>query len=214
MEEQLTESVETFEIGQIFTEMYPPEAAMWCNNNNAYMEEIEPTTEEKVEKEKVADAEYDEEGNLIKEEAYEEKTVSVTVRRFQIKAIPEPTVEEIRELKLESLNNQFENVRNTAWIMSSLGFEADANEVANTNIDGLIKTVKATGQEPVYFCDKNNQYHALSLAELETLQLEVIQNGQNLYAQKWAYRDAINAATTVEEINAVDIQFTMMDFTA
>ena len=31
-----------FYIGQIFTEMYPSEAAEWCNNNNCYMDEIEP----------------------------------------------------------------------------------------------------------------------------------------------------------------------------
>ena len=27
-----------FKIGQTFTEKYPPEAAVWCNNNNAYIE--------------------------------------------------------------------------------------------------------------------------------------------------------------------------------
>lgn len=29
-------------IGQIFNEMYPPEASEWCNDNQAYIEEIEP----------------------------------------------------------------------------------------------------------------------------------------------------------------------------
>ena len=32
----------SYEIGQIFEEKYPPEVALWCNNNNAYIEEIEP----------------------------------------------------------------------------------------------------------------------------------------------------------------------------
>lgn len=31
-----------FEIGQIFEGMYPQEAAEWCNNNDAYIDEIEP----------------------------------------------------------------------------------------------------------------------------------------------------------------------------
>lgn len=31
----------TFEIGQIFEEKYPPEAALWCGKNNAFIEEIE-----------------------------------------------------------------------------------------------------------------------------------------------------------------------------
>ena len=30
-----------FYIGQIFNEPYPPEVAVWCNNNNAFIEEIE-----------------------------------------------------------------------------------------------------------------------------------------------------------------------------
>lgn len=29
-----------FEINQIFTESYPPEAAVWCNKNNAHIEEL------------------------------------------------------------------------------------------------------------------------------------------------------------------------------
>ena len=32
----------SYEIGQIFEEKYPPEVALWCNENNAYIEEIEP----------------------------------------------------------------------------------------------------------------------------------------------------------------------------
>ena len=31
-----------FEIGQIFEDMYPPEAAMWCNENGAYITELDP----------------------------------------------------------------------------------------------------------------------------------------------------------------------------
>ncbi len=31
----------TFEIEQIFKEKYPPEVAVWCGENNAYIEEIE-----------------------------------------------------------------------------------------------------------------------------------------------------------------------------
>lgn len=31
-----------FEIDQIFEDTYPPEAAEWCNENRAYIEEVEP----------------------------------------------------------------------------------------------------------------------------------------------------------------------------
>ena len=31
-----------FTINQIFNEMYPPEAAIWCNEHNAFIEELDP----------------------------------------------------------------------------------------------------------------------------------------------------------------------------
>ena len=34
-----------FEINQKFIGEYPPEAAMWCNENNAFIEELDPTEE-------------------------------------------------------------------------------------------------------------------------------------------------------------------------
>jgi len=33
---------ENFHIDQIFEELYPAEAALWCKENNAFIEEIEP----------------------------------------------------------------------------------------------------------------------------------------------------------------------------
>ena len=125
-----------------------------------------------------------------------------------------PGIEELRTAKLDALNSAFTSVESDAWVQSSLGFKADANTTANTNIDGLIKSMTATGSETTLFCDYDNVFRAVTLDNLKTLQLEVIQNGQNLYAQKWAFREAINAAKSKEELDAVVIAFTMMDFTA
>ena len=33
-----------FTIGQIFTNIYPPEAAIWCNQNNAFIEQLSDGT--------------------------------------------------------------------------------------------------------------------------------------------------------------------------
>lgn len=132
---------------------------------------------------------------------------------YEVQAIPAPTLEELRGAKLDALNTEFESVRKTAWVKSSLGFKADANETANTNVDGLIKSMTAKNEATTLFCDYNNAYHPVTLENLQTLQLEIIQNGQALYAQKWAMRNAINSATKAEEIEAINIIFTMMDFT-
>lgn len=62
---------EEFYIGQIFDETYPPAAAMWCNDNNAFIDQIgdhryeikevvipEPTQEEKEQKVRAVRDEY------------------------------------------------------------------------------------------------------------------------------------------------------------
>lgn len=82
-----------YEIGQIFEEnpktgeLYPSETAEWCNNGSvAHIEEIDPITKE-VEEEYMTS---DENGNTVTKTRMVEKTL----RRFQIVANPEPTVEE------------------------------------------------------------------------------------------------------------------------
>ena len=64
---------EDFYIGQIFEGLYPPEAAIWCNQNNLLIAEIEPIV-------------------------VDEKTV----RRYEIiekPAPPAPTKEDISQLR-------------------------------------------------------------------------------------------------------------------
>lgn len=60
-----------FYIGQIFTNKYPPEAAIWCNENNAYI--------------------INENGKLI------------------IKAIPEPSLDELKKVKIKQIDNEISN---------------------------------------------------------------------------------------------------------
>lgn len=109
-----------FYIGQIFEDMYPSEAADWCNANNAMIVEIDPVVRtvteeyETVEEETkvipaVTHIETDEEGNeheVIDVPEHEEtiynpvvktREVEKELRCFRIDAIPEPTVEEKNE---------------------------------------------------------------------------------------------------------------------
>lgn len=61
-----------YKIGQIFEDTYPPEAALWCNSNNAYIEETAPVN---------------------------------GVCRFQIVAVPEPTLSELRAAALSRIDS-------------------------------------------------------------------------------------------------------------
>ena len=40
--------MKSYEIGQTFVDMYPPEAAMWCNENGAVMMELEPEGDKRI----------------------------------------------------------------------------------------------------------------------------------------------------------------------
>lgn len=126
---------------------------------------------------------------------------------------PEKTLEELKEKKLDELTtagHQFDNqlVNENMIINSALGFKANADLRSQNNINGLI----AANKEPVAYVDSQNAVHTLSLAQLNTLLAECIENGQYLYQQKWTYRAQINACTTKEELAAIVFEFKMKDF--
>ena len=167
-----------FYIGQIFTGMYPPEAAKWCNSRgDCFIAEIAS------------------EGDK---------------RRFQITAIPAPSLEDVRKAKLAELTSKFEDASLTAHCLSSLGFDIDANPTSNRDITGVI--VVMDDESTTQFCDYYNEFHEVTKAQMQTIQREIILNGQYLYTQKWAYRDAINSASTITEIEAITIAFRNRDF--
>lgn len=131
------------------------------------------------------------------------------VRRFQIVAEPEPTLDEVKVRKLDELNAAHEAAEAGAHVVSSLGFTIDANDRANRDIEGILKTI---GDGTVMFCDYENEFHELNRAQCETLQIEIIQNAQALYAQKWAYRAQVEGAESVDELNAIEFTFSHLSF--
>lgn len=183
----------TFEINQIFEGSYPPEAAVWCNENNAYIEELAPVTKDVTKK------------NALGEEVTQTKTL----RRFQIKAVPEVSLAELKIAKAKAVKSAYLNYRNNeATVPSSLGFTADANTRAWTDVMGLVtKAQSAPEGEKVTFRASDNTFHEITREQLGTLLLEIIATGEDSYAQKWAMNKAIEAATTKAELAAIDTTF-------
>ena len=112
-----------------------------------------------------------------------------------------------RNSKLEELNAKFDQVCGNAHCMSSVGFEINADETANRNISSLIISLEATGQETVRFCAWDNSFHDVTLAQLKAMQLEIIVHAQAVYLQKWALRDRIHSAETIEALDAIVFDF-------
>ena len=91
---------------------------------------------------------------------------------------------------------------------SSLGFTVDGDARSRDNLSGLINI----GQEPVSFRDHDNGDHSLTLDDLRTLLKEAQMNGAMLYQQKWALQKIIADAKSLKALKAVEIKFTMADF--
>ena len=129
------------------------------------------------------------------------------------KSDDEKTLEELKEDKLDELTaitSKFDNqlVNTDMVIKSSLGISINADLRSQNNLRGLI----AVGVEPVNFMTADNSVKSLSIEQLNTLIEECSLNGQNLYQQKWNYREQIENATTVEKINSIEFNFEMKDF--
>lgn len=126
---------------------------------------------------------------------------------------PIQNIDELKASKLSditAITSRFDNqlVNTDMIINSSLGFKVNADLRSQNNIRGLI----AVGIEPVNFIDANNQVQSLTIEQLNTLLNECALNGQSLYLQKWSYKAQIEACKSIEELNAIEFNFTMRDF--
>ena len=145
-----------------------------------------------------------------------------------VEKIPEKTLDEVRSEKHAELKSAF-----AAWgnedgtLVSSLGYEIDSDRRAMQDVSGLVTKyqrildkAKAAGESvsetellpDVIFMDADNVGHEVSLANLKVMQDEITGSGDVAYKQKWAIRNAINAATTKEELEAIVIKFEPADF--
>lgn len=135
-----------------------------------------------------------------------------------VEKIPEKTVEEVREDKLRQLDSAFNSwYQDGATMKSSLGFDADSDSRAMQDVNGLVTAAESQATfatDRLIFMDANNVGHPVTLEQLKTLQLEIIQFGNAAYQEKWKLRDAIAKAATKEELEAIEIAFHPVDFTA
>lgn len=135
-------------------------------------------------------------------------TLSVVKKEIKHKTVDELKAEKLSELKTLCHNFDDRLVNNDMFIISSLGFQVNADLRSQNNIKGLI----AVNDDVVNFVDYDNEVHKLTPSDLNILLIECSKNGENLYKQKWAYVEKIKACETVEELDQINFNFTMLDF--
>lgn len=212
-----------FQIDQIFENEYPPEVASFCSKNNAKIEVIstvEKTVQSHTTEDKQAYAVFTD-GTKIKLWPYNKKTYAVgqtvAMKQYKIVEIPAPTLDQLKIEKLVQLEEAYLKWRNAdAYLVSSLGFPADSDERANTDVNAIIDELEEKPEEArgtTIFRGYDNKFYPLTLGQLQTLKYEIGRNGRYSYKQKWAYEDAIKNATSKEELDAIEIVFQPLDAT-
>lgn len=123
-----------------------------------------------------------------------------------MKGLTEKKQDKLRELSRYA--DRFEqNKCDEMYVVSSLGFRANADRRSLQNVSNLIDIGEAT-----QFKDYDDQFHLLGVQDLETLGLEIKKNGANLYSQKFTMQYQIANCQTESEVENFTIQFSMLDF--
>ena len=127
---------------------------------------------------------------------------------------PTQPIEEVRQAKLSDLSAQAlafeENVNKDMLFVSSVGgYRINGDRRTRSNLEDLI-TYSTT--DIIQFRDYDNTMREVTKDQLKVILKEHVINGQNLYYQKWAYEEQIKACTTIEELNAIELNFVMKDF--
>ena len=173
----------TYKIGDIFINDKEYTArAIWCNENGYFIQEIEPLN---------------------------------SVRRFQICAPKKKTLDELKSEKLNELNtiaSRYDSYKcDDMFITSSVGgYRFNADSRSQTNLRGLISVLDDV--KSVAYKDYDNEFQSLNKEQIQIIFSECILNGQNLYKQKWDYAEKIKTCETIEELNSIEFNFTMMNF--
>ena len=157
---------------------------------------------------------------------YRNKTYYIGTEKYEMKELgdlpkgatfepvePKKTLDELKAEKLLELTilcHNFDDrlVNNDMYVISSLGFKVNADLRSQNNIKGLI----AVNADTVNFVDYNNEIHKLTQKDLNTLLIECSKNGENLYMQKWTYAEKIKACKAIKELEKIDFNFVMLDF--
>ena len=130
----------------------------------------------------------------------------------------EPTFEEKKQDKSDELSrivNGFENNLNkNMYFTSSLGFKVNGDRRTRDNLQDIINFIYVQAKNvTIKYRDYDNEWQKLTNDQVQLLLSEHVINYYNLYNQKWHYKELINNAQTKEDLEQINLEFNMMDFT-
>lgn len=128
---------------------------------------------------------------------------------------PKKTLDELKAEKTKEISETFEKLQSynctECYVTSSLGFQINADACSATNIEALIDMLP-DDTTTTLFKLYDNTFRALNRPQLKTMLMECKKNGLALYQQKFALLKAVSTAATADEVNAINVAFTMSDY--
>ena len=203
-------------------------ALKWCKKNNATFDELieerkkvevekTRTVETYEEQEQLVPAEYDEEGNLIKEETTEIIQVPVTKeetyteielhRFFKINeiptpVIPEPTLEELKLIKREEINQARDAAEQGGF--SYLGKVFDSDQVSAQRISMAAQAMaNARSSDKITWTCQDNTTIDLNGEQLQGLVIALAMWSNTCHQKATALKALVDTAQTAEEVKAI-----------
>lgn len=158
----------TFTTGQIFSEFYPPEAAMWCNENNHYIVELKPVD---------------------------------GVRQFQIKEIPEPSLDEVKTQKIAALKKERDKREEAPVEYKEKLWDFDTK--SRDRINAAATALEMGGVETITWTAYDDTSLELSSEDLKTIVAIAALRGDSLHKTYRELRDAVTAAESIEEVKSI-----------
>lgn len=118
----------------------------------------------------------------------------------------EPSLTELKQAKLDEIltafNRNLENLEG-GLLIEPLNIRVDCGRIHSENVASMITLLANTSQDNITFRLYDNTSRLTSLAELKAIQTAIIAEGFKQYEKKWALEQALNEATSKEQIEAI-----------
>jgi hypothetical protein len=122
------------------------------------------------------------------------------------------SLENLKLLKIARMKNLFESMKYRPRVQVTVGdpersFYVDGSKDDISNFQSYLDLLLANGATSGEIKDADSIMQAVTTDELDSIIFQIKQHGLSLYQSKWVKEDEINNATTIDEVKAINIQF-------
>lgn len=126
---------------------------------------------------------------------------------YECVAIPEPTFEELKKRKMNELEFKFEEAVSGSFTTTE-GYNMQFDIDDCNKMNGSITLNKSMGITSDYLVQANNVViENVPMETMENVLLQMLKQYKSMHLKKQIFRAQINACTTKEQLDAIDITY-------